>query len=141
MSATGDPAQAGTTLIEALAALAITTLVALIAFPRVQQALVSLAQKQTVAVVAARLRQVRADALTGDRATAFAVAADGRGYGASNSPFARTLPGVELHAPQGRAIAFYGDGSSSGGAVWVSAGRSSVAVSVAPATGTVSVGR
>ncbi len=137
MSATGNGPDAGTTLIEALVVVAITSLVTLIGFPRLQQSLRILSQRQTAAVVAARLREARADAMSADRARAFVVGADGRGFAATGRGFARTPPGVELSAPTGRAIVFFGDGSSNGGAVWVSAGRRSTPIIVAPATGAV----
>ena len=145
MSATGDlesrgGAQAGTTLIEALAVVAITSLVALIGFPRLQQELLTLAQRQTVCVVAARLRQVRAEAMVGDRPMVFAIGRDGLDFRASDGASARTPPGVELNAAR-PGVTFYVDGSSSGGSIWVRAGRRSVPVFVAPVTGAVSVGR
>ena len=52
MSATGRARDGGTTLIEALVVVAITVLVSLVAFPRLQQALVTLSQRQTASVVA-----------------------------------------------------------------------------------------
>ncbi|HEY5072443.1 MAG TPA: hypothetical protein VII63_10470 [Caulobacteraceae bacterium] len=145
MSATGEAphrpgAQAGTTLIEALVVVTIAALVAMIGFPRLQQGLLTLSQRQTVSVVAARLREVRADALRSDRRLVFAISQDGRAFGASGEVFSRTSPGVEMSARPSGLISFYGDGSSSGGAVWVSAARRSVPIVVAPATGAVSVG-
>ncbi len=145
MSATGEleprrRAQAGTTLIEALVVVAITSLVALIGFPRLQQGLLTFAQRQTVSVVVARLRQIRAEAMLNDEPMAFAIGRDGRRFGASDGVAARTPPGVELSSSN-RTVAFYGDGSSSGGSIWVSAARHGERVMVAPATGGVSVGR
>jgi len=146
MSATGEsglrfPPQAGTTLIEALAVVAITTLIALIGFPRMQQSLLTLSQRQTVAVVASRLREARAEALKRDRPAAFSVAADGRVYGASVGEPATAPLGVTLAlaaAGSGR-IVFYGDGSSSGGQVLVRTAQRTIAVRVVPQTGVVIV--
>ena len=140
MSATGRPADAGTTLIEALVVVAITGLVALIGFPTIRAGLLTLAQRQTVAIVAARLRQVRADALRSDRPVAFAVSPDGQHFGASGSPSASTPPGVALASANGAGIAFFGDGSSTGGSILVLAGGHRLSVTVSPATGAVFVG-
>ncbi len=151
MSETGDAAgqnappfasQAGTTLIEALVVVAITTMVALIGFPRMQQGLLTLAQRQTVSVVAARLRQARAEALRRDMPVVFAIAPDGRAYGASDGGLAQAPVGVSLTTPSGPGgrILFHGDGSSSGGAVWVSAGRRTIAVLIGAPGGDVAIG-
>ncbi len=143
MSATGDDAapsaQAGTTLVEALAVVAITALVAMIGFPRMQQGLLTLAQRQTVSAVAARLRQSRAEALRHDAPVIFTVAADGRAYGEPGGIPVPAPPGVTLSTSTGR-IAFFGDGSSSGGLVWVSGGRRAIAVIVSAPAGAVAVG-
>jgi type II secretory pathway pseudopilin PulG len=139
MSATGSR-DAGTTLIEALVVVALIGLAASVGFPRLQQSLASLSWRETIAVVAARLRQVRADALHSGGVRAFVIARDGRGYSAPGGGFVATPSGVELTAPSGRAIGFYSDGSSTGGAIWVSARGRSVPVRVSPDTGAISVG-
>jgi len=68
MSEIGDPgahsADAGTTLIEALVVVTITAMVSFIGFPKLQQGFLTLAQHQTVAVVAERLRGARNEAIT-----------------------------------------------------------------------------
>jgi type II secretory pathway pseudopilin PulG len=136
MSAAGSAAaQAGTTLIEALAAVALIGFVSMIAFPRLQQSLTAFSQRATEAEVAARLRQTRADAVRLDRPRLFEVADDGRGYGASGWPFMRVAAGIELNASG--PITFFGDGSSSGGQVFVSAGKRSLGLAVQPSTGRV----
>ena len=121
---------------------AITTMVALIGFPMMQQSLLTLAQRQTVAVVAARLRQARSEALRRDGPVVFALAADGAAYGASDGGVTRTPPGVIVTTPSGtgRRIAFEGDGSSPGGVVLVRAARRTIAVSVTSPGGAVAIG-
>ncbi len=148
MSGTGEarptlPAQSGTTLIEALVVVAITTMTALIGFPAMRQGLLTLARQQTVSVVAARLRQARAEALRTDGPVLFAVAADGRTYGTSDGPAAATPTDVTLatSGAAGGRIIFYGDGSSSGGVIWIRAARRAVAVAVTPLSGAIAVER
>jgi len=130
-----DRSQSGTTLIEALVVVAVTTLASLIVFPAMRQGLLTLAQRQTVSMAAARLREARADAMTRDAQVSFDIASDGRGFGVSDGRVASTPPGVTLtmlsNAP-GR-IMFFSDGSSSGGKIWVRAGQRSTGVSVAVA--------
>jgi general secretion pathway protein H len=145
MSATGRERDSGTTLIEALVVVAISALVGLIGFPRLQQGLLTLAQRQAVASVAESLRRTRAVAYLTDRPAALVVATDGLGWAASDGSAQRLPPGVSLVAQDrsghsGDSIAFFGDGSSTGGAVWVSAGHRSIPVFVAPLTGAVAVG-
>jgi general secretion pathway protein H len=146
MSETGDhpprpAAQAGETLIEALVVVAIVSLVSLIGFPRLQQGLLAMSQQQAVAVVAARLRQARADALSTDTPVIFRAAPDGRAYRVSNGPVAKPPPGVTVEpTTSGGAIAFYGDGSSSGGSVIVRAKLRAVPVNVMAPSGVVVVG-
>jgi hypothetical protein len=141
MSATGRARDAGLTLIETLAAVAITLLAALIGFPRLQQVLLIYSQRQTVSIVAERLREAHAGALAGDRPVAFAIASNGRALGVSGMAPAVTPQGVGLSSPGRRAIVFFGDGSSSGGVVWVTAANRSIPVWVVSATGAVAVGR
>lgn len=132
--------QSGTTLVEALVVVAITALVSLIGFPRLQQGLTRLAQRQTVSAVAERLREARAAALRGDRPVAFRVAANGRAYGWTGGARWAVPSGIAV-GPGGGSIAFFADGSSNGGAVWILAGRRPLYVQVAPATGAVALGR
>jgi Tfp pilus assembly protein FimT len=138
--------QAGTTLIETLVVVAITALVALIGLPQMQQGLLTLSQRQAVAVVAARLRLARGEALRTDAPVVFAVAPDGAAYGVVGRVATPTPPGVTVRIPQGTAaangrIVFYGDGSATGGVVAVSAGRRTLRVVVSPGAGAVEVRR
>jgi competence protein ComGC len=141
MSETGrrSTRDAGTTLIEALVVVAITSLVSLLCFPRLQQGLMTLSQRQTAATLTARLREARATSVLNDRPVMFSVWAKGRLYGWRNAT-AATAPGVYLTAVNGP-IAFYSDGSSSGGAIWVTAGRRSYLVGVDAANGSVGLWR
>jgi type II secretory pathway component PulJ len=129
------------TLIEVLAAVAVTTLVSLILFLNLQPQMLIYAQHQVVSVVAERLREAHAGALAADQPVAFAVAPNGRALGVSGMAPALTPRGVGLSSPGGRVIVFFGDGSSNGGVIWVTAANRSIPVWVVPATGAVAVGR
>ena len=141
MSETGSRRRgdAGTTLIEALVVVAITTMVTMIAFPRLQQSLLTLSQHETTATLAARLREARATALLNDQPIVFEVSPNGRIYGWRHAAVT-AAPGVYLSAVRGP-ITFYGDGSSSGGAIWVTAGRRSSLVGVDQANAAVGLWR
>jgi len=139
-----EVSQSGTTLIEILVVVAITALVALIGLPQIRQGLLTLSQRQAVAVVAARLRLARAQALTQDSPVAFGAAPDGAAYGVVGGVATPSPPGVTVSIPPGEAarsgrIVFYGDGSASGGAVAISAGRRTLRVFVSPGSGAVAV--
>jgi general secretion pathway protein H len=144
MSATGEAAKrlradAGTTLIEALAVVTITTVVSLVAFPRMQQSFLSMAQRQTVASVAERLREARAAALEHDAPVSFV--ANGQSYGLSVGAASPVPSGVGVYVDGGRRVVFYGDGTSSGGVVRVRAGQRATAVRIAPTAGFVTADR
>jgi type II secretory pathway pseudopilin PulG len=134
MSATGS--DRGTTLIEALAAVTITALLALIAFPKLQQSLAGFAGRETVAAAVARLRETRADAMRLGEPKLFEVGRDGRGFGATGWSYMAAPRGVSLGASN--PITFYADGSSGGGAVFISDGRRRTRLDVAAATGAIS---
>jgi len=129
------------TLIEVLAAVAVTTLVGLLLLMNLQPQLLVYAQHQTVSVVAERLREAHAAALARDGPVAAAVGADGRALGVSGAPPSIAPPGVGLSVPGERVIIFFGDGSSNGGVVWVTARGRSTPVWVVAATGSVAIGR
>jgi type II secretory pathway pseudopilin PulG len=136
--------EGGTTLIETLVVVAITALVALIGLPQMRQGLLTLSQRQAVAVVAARLRLARGQALRADAPVAFAATPDGTAYGVIGGTPTPTPPGVTVRIPHGTTasdarIVFYGDGSASGGVVAVSAGRRTLRVVVSPGAGAVAV--
>ena len=144
-SATGDPrrpgrarpADAGETLIEALVMVAILMMVSLMAFPRLQQGLLALSQRQTAASVEERLREARATALMDERPVTFQVAGNGRDYGWRGA-VASASPGVRLAASQGP-ITFAADGTSTGGGVWVLVGRRGYLIVVDAANGAVAL--
>jgi len=134
MSAAGS--DHGFTLIEALVVVTITALLALIAFPKLQQTLSGFAERETVAAAVARLREARADAMRLGQPRLFEVGRDGRGFVATGWTYMAAPRGVSLGASD--AITFFADGSSSGGAVFVNDGRCQTRLDVASATGAIS---
>ena len=114
MSATGDE-QAGFTLLEMLTVLAISALIGTIAFPRLEQGAAAASLAQARRSVTADLLRTRAAAIRTGVATALVLSPDGRTYGWSREPD-HTLPGdARLEAKGGARIAFFPDGSASGG--------------------------
>jgi prepilin-type N-terminal cleavage/methylation domain-containing protein len=144
MSATGEATrahQSGSTLIEMLVVLTITAMAALIGFPLLQRSVAPMEQRQAIAAVSARLRQVRATALRTDHAAVFTVSADGGSFGDSVSGLVPTPPGVSLVINAvNRRIVFYGDGSSSGGVVRVRSARRGAGVAVSSPGGVLAIG-
>lgn len=116
-------------------------MVSLIGFPRMEQSLRIMAEHQTVSAVAAQLRMARAQALRRDRTVVFDVSPDGTAYGDRSGRLAPVAPGVVVDASgaPGRRIAFYGDGSSSGGVILVRGANRRIRVAVQPSGGAVSV--
>ncbi|MEO8927776.1 MAG: prepilin-type N-terminal cleavage/methylation domain-containing protein [Caulobacteraceae bacterium] len=141
MSATGRRRDAGVTLIEVLAAIAVTSLVGLVLFTNLRPQLLTYAQHQTVSVIAERLREAHAAALRRDAPVAAAVGGRGRALGVSGMAPTFIPAGVGLSSPDDRPIVFFGDGSSTGGVVWVTAASRSVPIWIVPATGSVAIGR
>ena len=125
-----------------LVVVAILGLIAGIGFPEMRQQLATLAQHQTVATIAARLRGARAEALRRDAPVTFAISRDGTGFASTGGRVDRTPDGVVLAVSpaQRGGLVFYGDGSSSGGSVWVGGGRRITRVDVTAGTGIVAVG-
>ena len=129
------------TLIEVLAAVGLTVLVSLLVLTNLQPQLIIDAQHQTVSVVAERLREAHAGALARDGPVAAAVGGGGRALGVSGMAPTFAPAGVGLGSPGGRTIVFFGDGSSTGGVIWITAAGRSTPVWVVPATGSVAIGR
>ena len=133
MSATGE--SAGFTLIELLVTLAVAALVVGLAFPAIER--VSRRQRLDAGKIVAEesLRSARADALRLARGIRVTADADGRGLSYGPPPPADvTLPRVQVS--QG-GIAFFADGSSSGGEVRLSDGGESRRLTVLAPSGAI----
>jgi general secretion pathway protein H len=138
MSATGNEAARawvnGFTLLEMLVVLGILGLIGGLGFPRMQTALRQQEFRATVADVSTQLRTARADALRTQTPRRFAVGQGGHRFGVAGAPDRTTPASVTLGATS-RGIIFFGDGSSSGGAVTVATTARRVQFDIAPATG------
>ncbi len=118
----------GYTLVELLVVLAIMGLIAAFAAPMLSASRPGLDSLAAARTIAARLASARQDAIAGD--VEKQVAIRGGLAGAVPISFRGTLPGV---------IAFYPDGSSSGGTVFVGNGHARHRVNVLWPTGRISV--
>jgi general secretion pathway protein H len=143
MSATGRPGtgaawERGATLLEMLVVLGILGLVTGLVFSSWTAPVRRVQLYEARMALVSNLRTARASALRGGAAVSLELADDGRGYGWR----ARRvyLPGVVAIEGQPRAITFFTDGSSTGGALKLSDHGRSESVSVDPATGLVGPG-
>jgi type II secretory pathway pseudopilin PulG len=132
-SATGSPAEAGFTLIEQLAVLAITAAIGALVFPSFERTLDSAALVQSTASLQASLKAARARAMGLGAAQQLVVAAGGEGWSWGGVLFTRPTGPVRLQLAGGGPIAFYRDGSASGGALVLTTGRGSAEVDVTSA--------
>jgi type II secretion system protein H len=139
MSAAGN--EPGFTLLEMLVVLGLLSLIAMIAVPDFERAMGLLELRETAATLQANLRVMRSDAVRSDQEVDFALDSDGKGYQWSEGEKRRIPDRVGLRMAKGQAIVFYGDGTTSGGAVKVlSAGREILLI-VDESTGTVAQGK
>jgi general secretion pathway protein H len=138
MSAAGR--ESGFTLLEILVVMGLMTLIATIVAPDFEHALNLMQLRETAGSLQANLRVIRGDAFRSDQPVQFTLSSDGSAYSWSEGEV-RHVPGqVKLRMPKGQTIVFYGDGTSSGGAVLASSGGREISVVVDEATGAVSTG-
>ncbi|HEY5046416.1 MAG TPA: prepilin-type N-terminal cleavage/methylation domain-containing protein [Rhizomicrobium sp.] len=139
MSETGS--EAGMTLLELLVVMGLLALIATIAVPQIERELGLMQLRETAGALKANLRVIRSDALRSDQAVAFTLSSDGSGYAWSEGE-TRSVPGqIALRMSKGQKILFYGDGTTSGGAVVATSGGRSISIYVDDATGAVATGR
>lgn len=138
MSATGERAEDGFTLLEVLATLGVMVLITGLVFPSVLKPLQRMPLSQARAALAANLRAARADAAASGHSVTLDVAEDGESYGWANARVA--LPAGVSFARGPRSVTFFADGSSTGGR-WRLAGRGrALEVAVDPDVGVVTAG-
>ena len=127
------------TLLETLVAVAVAALVATVAFPVVGRGIASVSRHEETAALVANLRFAHAQAIRLGAPVAFSVARDGRSYGWSGSAERPMRESLAL-APGNATVAFYPDGSSSGGEIDVVAPNGRLAVRIDAVTGAVVAG-
>ena len=111
----GDGAEAGFTLIELLVALAITALLAGIAFPALQNQLKQSARAEARMTLALVLAQAHADAISAHKPVRVSLSPDRRELQSSSGRMAKVLPpNTELEWPEAGFV-FFADGSANGG--------------------------
>jgi general secretion pathway protein H len=130
MSAAGEPA--GFTLLEMLVILAILALVSGIAFPALDKAMRRQAFQADAVRVDTVLRRARAAAIA--RGTSVRVRAGEGGHALAGEGAAERLAGAARVTLPAAGLAFYADGSASGGAVALRDGRLAARWRVAGAT-------
>ncbi|HUO99060.1 MAG TPA: GspH/FimT family pseudopilin [Rhizomicrobium sp.] len=131
MWAAGSPDR-GTTLIEALAVLAIAAIIATIAFPRVQSMIAQAMFRQSESVVLAEIRTAHAAAMRNGAPVTFDVSDDGSQFGLNQEMTHRLPAGYVLSLDSSGALTFYPDGTASGGNVTLTGAARSLAVAVDP---------
>lgn len=135
MSGTGER---GVTLIEAMVALAVMALISAITFPALERGYGRLELQRATERLAADLRVARAQALRRGGPVVLALATDGRSYAIG----AVQRPGVADGVSFGGTarIAFYPDGSASGGRIIVANRGREAQVAIDPSTGALMTG-
>lgn len=122
------------TLLESLVAVAVTLLLATIAFPAMDRAAQSLAQAQARVALMADVRTARASALREGRAVALVIGADGDRYIVDGRGV--ILPdSMRIASRPDRSIAFYPDGTAHGATLTLTGPKSVAHWGIAPATG------
>lgn len=138
MSATGDRADAGFTLLEVLATLGIMVLITGLVFPNLLKPLERMPLAQARAALAANLRAARADAAASGHSVTLDVAEDGRSYGWAHASV--DLPAGVTVTTGPRSVTFFADGSTSGGRWRMADRRRALDVAVDPDVGVVTAG-
>lgn len=141
MSATGKRGAAGFTLLETLVVLAIIGLIAGLSFPRLQAAIAAQQFRSSVAALTLALRETRAQAVrTGGRAL-FVLSKDGHSFAVDARPQPALPAATKIASIDRGAIAFFADGTSTGGRLVISDSVRSQMLTVYPETGLVAVQR
>lgn len=133
MSAIGKR-EHGFTLIEMLVTLAVAGLIAGIAFPAIDRMIARQDFAATAATLGLALRSARAEAIGDGETVYFALSADGRSYGGRDAEAQQLPDAMTLALPPG-GIAFFEDGTSTGGVLLLTGQGASLRLEVNGATG------
>lgn len=123
------------TLMEALVVVAITALVSGIGFARLRADSEGAAWRNDVAALTAAVRSTRAEAIRTGQPAAIDIAPGGRAFGMRGAAATELMGDGRIDGDP--TIRFFGDGSSSGGAVTLSEGAHRTTVTVDMATGVI----
>jgi general secretion pathway protein H len=137
MSATGET---GTTLLEMLVVLAVTALIASLAFPNLEKGMNAITLHETVAVVASDLRAAHALALRTGQPVAFAAAADNHAYGWTGGPIHVVPAHLSIHSTDGKPLLFYPDGTASPDQIIVKGKSGATALTINPVSSNITAG-
>lgn len=127
--------QSGTTLLEMLVVLAVTSLIAALVFPAIDRGLDAFMLHESATVVAADLRAARSEAIETGQTVSFVANPDGRRYGWTGGPVHVLPAGLSMQEPD--AIYFYPDGTASPGAIRIRGSHSVVSLAVDSTFGSV----
>ncbi len=127
------------TLFEALVTLAIMVMLSALTFPAMDKSAQSLAAAEARVQLVSDMRFARGRAIAQDRVVALTPLGDGSAYLLDGKR--RVLPGtVALGAGRDGGLAFYPDGSASGGPLRFRGGRIRAVIAADSATGAVRIG-
>lgn len=142
-------ANEGFTLLEMLVVLAIISGIAAFTLPNVWRRPPDLALRDTALDMAAMMRATRAGAIRANGERAFEIDPSNRRYWSDIAPAPRAIPAVlsigasfraeAQNAGKGGRVAFYADGTASGGSIVLREGQSSATIAVDWLTGNATV--
>jgi len=131
----------GMTLVETLVVMCVMVLITMLAFPRLERMLGLFELREAAGSLETNLRFARSDALRSGDVITFQLGSDGKSYTWSEGEVRRVPDEVSLRMLKGQAIAFYGDGTSTGGAIAAASGNEQISIIVDPATGAVAMAK
>jgi general secretion pathway protein H len=134
MSAAGR----GFTLIEMLVVLAVTALMAGLAFPALERALRGQAFESAADATELGLRQTRADAIRSGRPTRFALGPDRRSIVREGGAPVELPAAIAITLPT-QGVTFFGDGTASGGTITLTGSGRTRRLAINPGSGAVAV--
>jgi len=130
----------GFTLLEMLVVLAVTALIAGLAFPSLERMTARQRLEEATRTIELSMRQARAQAIERARPVRFAVASDGR-TAVDGVVAPRALPAAVRVTGANGGVTFFADGTSSGGDTRIASGAGVRIIQVAPGSSLIAVRR